>query len=206
MTSLSQALEDYLQIRRQLGFKLKTDEPLLENFVAFLERAGAQRITVELAVMWARLPADAHPHRWRQRLGIVRGFARYLSTIDPASEVPSVDLLAGYRPRVAPYIYSPAEIGALMAAARALTPALRAATFETVIGLMASTGLRLGEALGLDRGDVDLEDGGRHTFCVSAVVKGSKFSLSVNCDTQIAVSGMRSPKWIRNAASAELQL
>jgi integrase/recombinase XerD len=64
--------------------------------------AGAQRITVELAGMWARLPVDAHPSWWRQRLGIVRGFARYLATLDSASEVPAVDLLAGYRPRLAP--------------------------------------------------------------------------------------------------------
>jgi integrase/recombinase XerD len=112
--------------------------------------------------MWARLPKDAHPHRWRQRLGIVRGFARYLATLDPASEVPSVDLLAAHRARVAPYIYSPAEIRALMTSARALTPPLRAAAFETVIGLMASTGVRLGEALGLNCADVDLEGGTLH--------------------------------------------
>lgn len=162
MTSLRQALQDYLRIRRQLGFKLKADGQLLEHFVGFLEQAGAERITVELALMWARQPVQAHPHRWRQRLGIVRGFARYLATIDPDSEVPSVDLLAGHRPRVAPYIYSPAEIRALMAAARALTPPLRAATFETLIGLMAVTGLRLGEAVDLDRVDVDLADGALH--------------------------------------------
>lgn len=162
MTPLREALQDYLRLRRQLGFKLKTDEGLLESFVSFLERSGAQRITVELAVMWARLPVNAHPHRWRQRLSIVRGFARYLSTIDPSSEVPSVDLLPGHRSRVAPYIYSPAEIRALMAAARALTPPLRAATYETVIGLMAATGLRLGETLELDHQDVDLREGALH--------------------------------------------
>jgi integrase len=112
--------------------------------------------------MWARLPQDAHPHRWRQRLGIVRTFARYVATVDPSNEVPSKDLLPAHRPRVAPYIYSPAEISALMSAASALTPPLRAATFRTVIGLMATTGLRLGEALALDRRDVDLHDGALH--------------------------------------------
>jgi integrase/recombinase XerD len=162
MTPLRQALVDYLRIRRQLGFKLVSDQRHLENFVAFVERAGAERITVELAVMWARLPADAHPHWWRRRLGIVRGFARYLATVDPASEVPSVDLLAAHRARVAPYIYAPGEVRALMAAARALTPPLRAAAYETVIGLIAATGLRLGEALGLDRADVDLDGGALH--------------------------------------------
>ena len=131
MTPLRQALADYLRVRRRLGFKLKVDQRLLENFVAFLEAAGAERITTELALMWARLPDDAHPHRWRQRLGIVRGFARYVATLDPSSEVPSKDLLPARRPRVAPYIYSPAEISALMDAAGSLTPPLRAAAFRT---------------------------------------------------------------------------
>jgi integrase/recombinase XerD len=162
MIALGQALEDYLRIRRRLGFELKSDRRLLENFVAFLERAGAERITTELALMWARLPVDARPHRWRQRLGIVRGFARYLATLDPDSEIPSKDLLPARQPRVAPYIYSPAEIGALIEAAGGLTPPLRAASYRTVIGLMATTGLRLGEALGLDRADVDLADAALH--------------------------------------------
>ena len=162
MTPLTQALEDYLRIRRRLGFKLKADQRLLEDFVGFLQRAGAERITTELALRWARLPVTAHPHRWRQRLGIVRVFARYVATLDPTSEVPSKDLLPARRRRVAPYIYSSAEITALMQAAGALTPPLRAATVQTVIGLMATTGLRLGEALWLDRADVDLTDGALH--------------------------------------------
>jgi integrase/recombinase XerD len=161
MTSLRQALDDYLRIRRGLGFKLVSDQRHLESFVAFLERAGAQRITTELALRWARTP-DAHPHWCSRRLGIVRAFARYVATLDPSSEVPSKDLLPARRPRVAPYIYSAAEIAALMDAANGLTPPLRAAAFRTVIGLMATTGLRLGEALALDRADVDLTDGALH--------------------------------------------
>jgi integrase len=161
MMSLRQALADYLRIRRGLGFKLVSDQRLLESFVGFLEQAGAQHITSELALMWARTP-DAHPHRWSQRLGIARVFARYVATLDPESEIPSKDLLPARRPRVTPYIYSPAEVLALMDAAAALTPRLRAANYRTVIGLMASTGLRLGEALGLDRADVDLADGALH--------------------------------------------
>jgi len=131
MTPLHQALEDYLRVRRQLGFKLGSDQRLLEDFVGFLEQ-------------------------------IVRGFARYVATLDPVSEVPSIDLLPAHRPRVAPYIYSPAQITALMEAAGQLTPPLRAASYRTLIGLMASTGLRLGEALALDRADVDLDDGALH--------------------------------------------
>ncbi len=158
MTTLREALGDYLQIRRRLGFEMPQDARLLERFVEFLERAGAQRITTELALMWARMPADAHAHYWRQRLGVARGFARHLATIDPASEVPSKDLLPATRPRIAPYIYTDAEIAALMAAARGLRPRLRAARHETLIGLLAVTGMRPGEALALDRQDVDLRD------------------------------------------------
>ena len=162
MTALRTALEEYLLIRRRLGFAMPQDGRLLEGFVSFLEQAGAHRITTELALAWARLPVDAHPHTWRQRLTVARGFARYLATIDPASEVPPVDLLPGHRPRIAPYIYSAKEIAALMAAARQLAPRLRAVRHETLIGLLAVTGCRPGEALGLDRGDVDLTYGVLH--------------------------------------------
>jgi integrase/recombinase XerD len=162
MTPLRRALEDYLRIRRRLGFELKAVERHLNDFVDFLERAGAQRITIELAVMWARLPVDAHPHWCKRRLGFVRGFARHLATIDPSTEVPPTDLLPGRRPRIAPYIYSPGEIAALMRATETLTPAFHAATFKTLIGLIATTGLRAGEALALDRHDVDLQDGALH--------------------------------------------
>lgn len=162
MTPLRTALEDYLRVRRQLGYQLKLDGQLLDGFVGFLEQAGSTRVTTELALAWAKLPADARPHRWRQRLGIVRGFARYLATIDPSTEVPSVDLLPARPVRVAPHAYSHAETVALMDAARALDPPLRAATFETLIGLLAASGLRLGEALWLDRHDVDLTDGMLH--------------------------------------------
>jgi integrase len=138
------------------------DGRLLEGFVEFLERAGAERVTTELALAWARMPVDAHPHRWRQRLTVARGLARYLATIDPASEVPPTDLLPGHRPRIAPYVYSEAEIAALMAAARQLRPRLRAVRHETLIGLLAVTGMRPGEALALDRQDVDLTRGVVH--------------------------------------------
>ena len=156
MSTLRAALDDYLLIRRRLGFTMPQDGRLLEGFVGFLDQAAAQRITTELALAWARLPVEAHPFTWRQRLTVARGFARYLATIDPTSEVPSTDLLPGHRPRIAPYIYSEQEIAALMAAARQLRPRLRAARHETLIGLLAVTGCRPGELLELDRADVDL--------------------------------------------------
>ena len=162
MSMLRDALADYLRVRRRLGFEMPQDGRLLEGFVEFLERAGAERITTELALMWARMPTGAHPHRWRQRLGVARGFAQYLATIDPASEIPSKDLLPATRPRIAPYIYTEAEIAALIAAAGKLRPPLRGARHQTLIGLLAVTGMRPGEALALDRDDVDLKHGAVH--------------------------------------------
>jgi integrase/recombinase XerD len=162
MTALGDALADYLRIRRRLGFEMPHDGRLLEGFVCFLEQAGAERITTELALEWARLPTDAHPSRSRQRLSVARGFARHLATIDPSSEVPSEDLLPGHRPRIAPYIYTDEEIVALIAAAGKLRPSLRAARHQTLIGLLAVTGMRPGEALALDRHDVDLRHGTVH--------------------------------------------
>jgi integrase len=162
MTRVRAAMEDYLRIRRRLGFEMPQDGRLLEGFVEFLEQAGAERITTELALGWARKPVDAHPHTWRQRLTVARGFARHLATIDPASEVPSPDLLPGHRPRIAPYIYADSEIAALIDAARRLRPPLRAARHVTLIGLLAVTAMRPGEAVALDRDDVDLRHGVLH--------------------------------------------
>ena len=159
MTALEQALSDYLRLRRGLGYYLERDQGELERFVEFLQQAHAERISTELAVQWARMPATQHPVIWRKRLSTVRGFARYLATVDPASEIPSTDLLRAHQPRTAPYIYTVEEITDLMAAARSLPRPLAAATFATVIGLLACTGLRLREALALDRSDVDLETG-----------------------------------------------
>lgn len=156
MTALRDGLADYVQARRRLGFAMPQDARLLEGFVSFLEQAGAQRITTDLALAWARLPGQAHPAYWRQRLSVVRGFARHLATLDPASEVPSPDLLPAHRPRIAPYIYTGTQIASLITAAGRLTPPLRAARHQTLIGLLAVTGLRPAEALALDREDVDL--------------------------------------------------
>ena len=159
MTGLSDTVEDYLTVRRTLGYKLVDHGTLLADFVAYLEAAGASTVTTELAVAWATRPTDTTPVWWGRRLAVVRGFARHLKAFDPDTEIPSPDLLPYRCRRVSPYLYSESDIAALMAAARALRSPLRAATYETLIGLIATTGMRSGEAVRLDRDDIDWDDG-----------------------------------------------
>lgn len=159
MTTLAEHVDNYLTVRRALGFKLVGEGVLLAEFVACAERAGQRTVTTEFAVQWARRPATGSHNYLSRRLRAVRTFARYLHALDPSCEVPSFELLPAKKYRPAPYVYTDAEIAALMAATSTLSPPFRAATFRTLIGLLACTGLRIGEALGLDRVDVDLADG-----------------------------------------------
>jgi integrase/recombinase XerD len=159
VTSLRRALRDYLSVRRALGFKLVRDGKLLPGFIDYLEQSGSTFVTSALAVAWATQPRDAHPAWWAARLILVRGFAKHLQARDPRHEVPSLDRLPYRRPRSAPYIYQPAEITALLAAATTLRSPLMAATYSTLLGLLAVTGLRVGEAVALDDGDVDCRHG-----------------------------------------------
>jgi integrase/recombinase XerD len=185
MSPLHHTLEDYLRIRRGLGFQLREHERLLNSLIDFLEQQGASHLSTELALAWARQPTQAHPYRWRERLGVARGFARYLAAIDPESEIPSQDLLPVHRPRVSPYIYSKAQITALMRAAGTLRPPLRAATHQTVIGLLAATGMRDGEALALDLTEVDLREG---TLQVKAAKLGRERVIPMHRSTTAALS------------------
>ena len=159
MNELRQQATDYLHIRRALGFKLRGHDRLLEDFIDYLERAGSTTITAEAAVAWATSLAGVSLVRWSQRLCVVRGFARHLHAVDPCVEVPSVDLLVYSRRRPVPYLYSQADLDGLVKAAGALKPVLRAATHEALFGLLATTGMRVGETIGLDRDDVDLDAG-----------------------------------------------
>lgn len=159
MNGMREEAADYLMIRRALGFKLRGHDRLLEDFLAFGETTGTEAITTVGALAWATAPAGLSPVRWSQRLCAVRGFARHLHGLDPAVEVPPVDLLAYRRERPTPYLYTEHDIIRLVATATSLRPSLRAATYETFFGLLAATGMRVGEAIHLDRGDVDLDAG-----------------------------------------------
>jgi integrase/recombinase XerD len=154
MSALRQCLEDYLAARRALGFRLQRQECLLRSFVGFLESEGATTVTTELAVAWATDTKDSVNSR-ADRLGTTRPFARYLQAIDPKTEIPSNALLPRISHRVTPHIYTDAEVAALLKATRTLHTRITRATYATLIGLLFVTGMRPGEAIGLDRADVD---------------------------------------------------
>jgi integrase/recombinase XerD len=144
---------DYLAMRRSLGFKLHGEGRMLADFAARLDDAGQPSITTAAALAWAAESRDAAPAHWQRRLSVVRGFARYLATLDPACQIPPADLLAAPSHRPPPYIYSPEEIAALIHAAGTISAPMPSATLQALISLIAATGLRVGEALALDRGD-----------------------------------------------------
>ena len=155
MSTLAAAAHDYLRVRRALGYKLERQGRQLLQFIAYLDEAGATTVTIEHAIGWATLPTSATGGYWCDRLSVVRQFARHLQTIDPACEVPPKALLPYRRQRPIPFLFAPAEIERVMRAARQVRGELHAATTQTLIGVMAVTGIRVGEAIGLDRDDVD---------------------------------------------------
>ena len=154
MTGLQQAVEDYLAIRRSLGFKLERAGMLLPGFAAFVERRGSAFITTALALDWAAQPTNVTPTWLAKRLGLVRGFARYMCAIDPRTEVPSPEMIDYRKVRLTPYVYSEKDVLALMLAAEeTLSGPLVRSTYVTLFGLLAATGMRVGEAIALDRVD-----------------------------------------------------
>jgi integrase len=161
MSPIQKGLATYLALRRGLGADMRGPEAHLRRFVEFLDRQRATVITTELALRWATAPAAATTATWAQRLGDVRRFATWLSATDPRTEIPPQGLLPERYQRRPPYIYSDVEIARLVrAAARLASPSgVRALTYATLFGLLAATGLRISEALALDRDDVDLRAG-----------------------------------------------
>lgn len=161
MTGLAKALDDYLAIRRALGFKLHQTARELPKFVRFVEREGATSLTTALALRWAQEDSKASSVTHSDRLGMVRRFAAWRSAEDPRTEVPPARLLPRRYQRPTPYIYGAVEVERIVSAAAALPSAsgLRGLSFSTLFGLLAVTGMRLGEAVALDRRDVDLGTG-----------------------------------------------
>jgi len=176
MSALEQALADYLRLRHSLGHEMAEAARLLPGLVAYLDARGLPTVTIEAALAWAqqapKSPAGQVTTIGPRRMTAARGFARYLSGIDPSTEVPPLGLMPRRGPWRQPYIYTSADIDALLAAARQrIVSPLRAATYQTLIGLLAASGLRIGEAIKLDRGDVDWAQG-------VLLIRESKFGKS----------------------------
>jgi len=169
--SLHRALAAYLRIRRALGFKLEQAGRILPDFLRYLDERGLSHVTTAAALAWATLPRDAQPPWWRVRLFMVRGFAKYLHTLDPRSEIPPPDLLPPSRGRSKPYVYSPEDLRALLSATDTLGAPISIATYRTLLGLLAVTGMRVGEVIALDDGDFHRRRG-------VLVVRQAKFGKS----------------------------
>jgi integrase len=155
-------VRDYLAFRKQLGFSLRTAGVELKSFAQHLEAIGHYGpLTTEVAVRWARLPTEAKPEYWAWRLKAVRMFAKHLAVIDARHQVPAAGTLGRAYTRRDPHIYTPGELCALLEAAQTVKPAWSLAphTYGTFFGLLATTGLRAGEALSLRREQVDLTQG-----------------------------------------------
>jgi len=173
MTTLRAAVQEYLTLRRALGFKLREAGKALLEFVRFLEQHRAFYITTQLALSWAQQPSTVQPAEWARRLSVVRAFARHRSATDPRTEIPPDGLLP-YRPkRARPYLYSDDEIRGLLRAALELPGrgGLRPWTYHCLIGLLSVSGLRIGEARNLELPDVDLQ-------AAVLTIRGAKFGKS----------------------------
>ncbi|SAL32182.1 integrase family protein [Caballeronia udeis] len=164
MNTLRKAVQDYLDLRRSLGFKLKEAGRALPDFVAFMERHRASYVTQALALAWARQPLNVQPAEWARRLCYVRQFARHRSATDLRTEIPAPGLLPFQPKRARPYLYSASEIRALLQAALEMPyrnegEALLPLTYHCLFGLLSVSGMRLGEVRNLEIQDVDLTAG-----------------------------------------------
>jgi integrase len=176
VSALEQALAGYLQLRHSLGHEMAEAGRLLPGFVAYLDARGLPTVTIEAALAWAqqapKSPAGRMTTIGPRRMTAARGFARYLSGIDASTQVPPLGLMPRRAPWRRPFIYTSADIGTLLeAAGRTIVSPLRAATYQTLIGLLAASGLRIGEAIKLDRSDIDWAQG-------VLLIRESKFGKS----------------------------
>jgi integrase len=154
--------DDYLAERRRLGFALENQGSQVIAFARFADEVGhAGPLTTPIVLDWVKGKArNATLRSWAVRLDQIRPFAKYLKRLDPATEFPDTAIFGRSRRRLAPHIYTEREVVDLLAAARRLPPSgtLRPATYETIFGLIAATGLRISEALHLHCGDVDIDN------------------------------------------------
>ncbi|MDJ0863350.1 MAG: tyrosine-type recombinase/integrase [Gammaproteobacteria bacterium] len=173
-TNLRAEVNSYLTDRRRAGYALRIEGQQLLRFAQFAEQSGHQGpLTLELAVRWATASGGQQALTAARRIEVLRPFARYCQQFEPDTEVPPMRLFGGGHRRLTPHIYTEAELRALLDATAHLFPpgGLRGACCRAIFGLLASTGLRLSEATGLQRGDVDLDKG-------LLQIRGAKFGKS----------------------------
>jgi len=186
MKSLATAAAEYLALRRALGFKLYHETWWLPDFVAYLRSHGSSVITTALALRWAQQPPDGAPDWWATKLRAIRRFARHHHASDPRTEIPPSDLLPYRSRRLTPYLYTDEEVTALLQQARRLRDPLLSATYTTLLGLLAATGMRVSEAIGLDQDDVDRR---RSLLIVSNSKFGKSRHVPVHCSTLTVLQG-----------------
>jgi integrase/recombinase XerD len=209
MTTLRQALQEYLQMRRALGFKLHDAGKGLLDFVTFMEQHRARHITQALALAWAQQPSNVQSAHWAQRLTFVRGFARYRSATDPRTQIPAPGLLPFQPKRARPYLYSDVEVRSLMRAALKLpycyeSGKLRPWVYYCLFGLLSVSGLRLGEARNLEVRDVDLKEAVLTIRC-SKFGKDRLVPLHVStCKVLADYIGRRNSHWRQRPVSPYL--
>jgi integrase/recombinase XerD len=202
MKPLRRAIDDYITLRRSLGFKLRDMAHDLQNFAAFMEQKAASYVTTELAMEWAMQPTNHQPSSWAQRLGFVRVFARHWHATDPRTEIPPAGLLPFRPQRARPYLYSELEIKKLLAAALKLSPSqgLRPRTYHCLFGLLTVAGLRISEALKLEQPDVDLGEG---ILTIRQTKFGKTRLVPLHTSTRdvMADYARRRDRFLRNASS-----
>lgn len=209
MNTLRQAVQDYLDLRRSLGFKLNKAGNALPDFVAFMEQHRAPYVTQALALAWAQQPSGVQPAQWAQRLTYVRQFARHRSATDLHTEIPAPGLLPFQPKRARPYLYSTREIRALLQAAldmpyRNEREELLPSTYYCLFGLLSVSGMRLGEARNLELQDVDLTAG-------ILTVRGAKLGKTrfvplhaSTCEVLANYIAQRERHWARRPVSSYL--
>jgi integrase/recombinase XerD len=192
--TLREHAEEYLAMRRALGFSLATFGIRLDSFITWLESTGATVITADAAIAWATATrrGSTDPAYLARRLDVARIFARHMRVLDPATGVPPMDVLSRRYRRITPHLYPPGEMAEILKAAGELPPPLRAATWQTLLSLLAATGMRVSEACRLDRGDADLEAG-------VLTIRDSKFGKSRDIPVHpTAVTALRRYEQIRD--------
>ena len=206
MNTLRQAVQEYLTVRRSLGYKLQDAGRRLLDFVTFMEQHRASYITHTLALTWAKQPSSVQPAEWARRLSHVRIFARHRSATDPRTQIPPAELLPFRPKRAQPYLYSDKEIESLLRAALELpgNDGLRPWTYHCLFGLLSVSGLRVGEAQNLELRDVDLQAG-------VLTVRGAKFGKSrfvplhaSSCRVLADYIARREREWVRRPVSSYL--